>query len=112
VQLEAIPSAPASVEQWATSLLWPTAEELRAGLQQELEAGGSGGDGPAESPVFVRNVRGDADACDGLLRGRRSENALLTMIEVSVAEMLCPCSMMWLFKGAMSASPAACAATS
>ena len=76
------------------------------------EAGGSGGDGPAESPVFVRNVRGDADACDGLLRGRRSENALLTMIEVSVAEMLCPCSMMWLFKGAMSASPAACAATS
>ncbi len=82
MQLEAIPSAPDSVEQWATSLLWPTAEELRAGLQQELEAGGSGGDGPAESPFFVCNVRGDSDACDSLLRGRRAANALLTSVEV------------------------------
>ena len=96
-QLEAIPSAPESVEHWATSLLWPTAEELRASLQQELEAGGGGNDGPAECPVFVRNVRGDADACDRLLHGHRAENALLTTIEVLIAGMRCLSSNMRLF---------------
>ena len=87
VQLQNIPDAPVSVEQWATSLLWPTAEEVRAELQQEVEGGGSGDDRPDESPVFIRSVRGDADACDGLLCGRRAENALLTRIEVCMAAM-------------------------
>ena len=91
--MEAIPSAPASVKQWATSLEWPAAEERCAGLQQELELSGGGGGnaGSAESPVFVRNVRGDADACDRLLRGRRAENTLLTTVQVQEAGCSCRC---------------------
>ena len=90
LQVAPLPSSFDSVEHLATSLLWLTVEEVRAGLQQEVEAqAGSSASGPQESPLFIRNVRGDTGACDRLLRGRRGDNALLTTIEVSAAM---PCS--------------------
>lgn len=81
MQLAEIPPTFTSVEQLATSSLWPTAEELRAGLRQEIEAGNSG-EGVVESPVYIGSLRGDAGACDGLLRGRHADNALLTTVDV------------------------------